>query len=168
MKHRFLTVLLALSMVGSLTVGASAQQYTTPVTLTVVNTQRPISVTVPASLPVSVVDGYVVTASNAVIQNNAEFGAAKVTEISVLEGAFTIGCFENFAAKRDSIALSINGCGTILEGALHITDEAFPEIEAGKALPLCYQAKVAVSGDVKSVTAATVVFTISAVEGGGE
>ena len=63
-----------------------------------------------------------------------------------------------------TIALSINGIGTEGPGDLDITDAAFPDIEAGKNLPINYQAKVAVSKDVKDLSAATVIFTIEAVD----
>ena len=62
-KKKLITFLLALTMILSLSVGASAAETTeakVPVTLTVVNTISPISCTVPAALPVSLVDGYVV------------------------------------------------------------------------------------------------------------
>ena len=61
-KKKLITFLLALTMILSLSVGASAAETTearVPVTLTVVNTVAPISCTVPAALPVSLVDGYV-------------------------------------------------------------------------------------------------------------
>ena len=58
-KKKLITFLLALTMILSLSVGASAAETTeakVPVTLTVVNTISPISCTVPAALPVSLVD----------------------------------------------------------------------------------------------------------------
>ena len=54
-KKKLITFLLALTMILSLSVGASAAETTearVPVTLTVVNTVSPISCTVPAALPV--------------------------------------------------------------------------------------------------------------------
>ena len=60
-KKKLITFLLALTMILSLSVGASAAETTearVPVTLTVINTVSPISCTVPAALPVSLVDGY--------------------------------------------------------------------------------------------------------------
>ena len=62
-KKKLITFLLALTMILSLTAGVSAAETTearVPVTLTVVNTVSPISCTVPAALPISLVDGYVV------------------------------------------------------------------------------------------------------------
>ena len=67
-KKKVITLLLTLAMILSLSVDVSAAETTeakVPITLTVVNTVTPISCTVPACLPVSLVDGYVVTANNA-------------------------------------------------------------------------------------------------------
>ena len=63
-------LLLALVLIFAFPVTASAAETTeakVPVTLTVINTAAPISCTVPACLPVSLIDGYIVTASNAAI-----------------------------------------------------------------------------------------------------
>ena len=65
-----LALLLALALIFAFPVTASAAETTeakVPVTLTVVNTVSPISCTVPAALPVSLIDGYVVCANNAAI-----------------------------------------------------------------------------------------------------
>ena len=62
-----IAVLLTLALLFTFPVSASAEEVTearVPVTLTVINTVKPISVTVPAALPVSMIDGYLVTASN--------------------------------------------------------------------------------------------------------
>ena len=70
-------------MIFAFPVSASAAETTearVPVTLTVVNTVSPISCTVPAALPVSLVDGYVVCANNAAITNTGKTGAIKVTK----------------------------------------------------------------------------------------
>ena len=78
-KKKLITLLLALTMILSLAVGASAAETTeakVPVTLTVVNTVAPISCTVPACLPVSLVDGYVVCANNAAITNTGKTACA--------------------------------------------------------------------------------------------
>lgn len=170
MKKKLFSLLLALSLMMGLAASASAaevQTHEVPVTLTVVNTVQKISVTVPAALPVSVVDGYVVTATNAAIRNTADSGSIQVTGVAVTDGAFTVGNYENFAAIGNSIALSLNGCGTTKAGALGINSTAFPAIEAGGSLPIRYAAKVSADGNVSAVTAATVVFTIAAVENGG-
>ena len=89
-----LTILLAVIL--ALSIFASAAETTTaevPVTLTVIESQRQISVTVPAALPVSVVDGKVLTASNAAIRNHGKDPVA-VTAISVKPGAYDIGSFD--------------------------------------------------------------------------
>ena len=165
-KKKLITFLLALTMILSLSVGVSAAETTeakVPVTLTVVNTVSPISCTVPAALPVSLVDGYVVCANNAAITNTGKNGAIKVTKVDVQAGAFEIGNFDDFSASKNSIALSINGCSTKGAGALTLADGAFPAIPAEKNLAIRYKAKVSASEAVTNVNAATIVFTIAAV-----
>ena len=165
-KRKLITFLLALTMILSLAVGASAAETTearVPVTLTVVNTVAPISCTVPACLPVSLVDGYVVTANNAAITNTAKTGSIKVTKVDVQAGTFEIGNYDDFSASKNSIALSINGCATKGAGALTIMDGAFPAIAAEKNLAIRYKAKVSASEAVTNINAATVIFTIAAV-----
>ena len=165
-KKKLITFLLALTMILSLSVGASAAETTeakVPVTLTVVNTISPISCTVPAALPVSLVDGYVVCANNAAITNTGKTGAIRVTKVDVQAGTFEIGNFDDFTASKNSIALSINGCSTKGAGALTLADGAFPAIPAEKNLAIRYKAKVSASEAVTNVNAATIVFTIAAV-----
>ena len=165
-KKKLITFLLALTMILSLSVGASAAETTearVPVTLTVVNTVAPISCTVPACLPVSLVDGYVVCASNAAITNTAKTGAIRVTRVDVQAGTFEIGNFDDFTASKNSIALSINGCNTKGAGSLTLVDGAFPAIAAEKNLAIRYKAKVSANEAVTNVNAATVIFTIAAV-----
>ena len=165
-KKKLITLLLALTMILSLSVGVSAAETTeakVPITLTVVNTVTPISCTVPACLPVSLVDGYVVTANNAMITNTAKNGAIRVTKVDVQAGTFEIGNFDDFTASKDSIALSINGCSTKGAGALTLAENAFPAIPAEKSLAIRYRAKVSASEAVTNVNAATVIFTIAAV-----
>ena len=165
-KKKLITFLLALTMILSLTAGVSAAETTearVPVTLTVVNTVSPISCTVPACLPVSLVDGYVVCANNAAITNTGKIGAIKVTKVDVQAGTFEIGNFDDFTASKNSIALSINGCSTKSAGALTLVDGAFPAIGAEKALAIRYKAKVSANEAVTNVNAATIVFTIAAV-----
>ena len=165
-KKKLITFLLALTMILSLSVGASAAETTearVPVTLTVVNTVSPISCTVPACLPVSLVDGYVVTANNAAITNTAKTGSIKVTKVDVQAGTFEIGNYDDFSASKNSIALSINGCATKGAGALTIMDGAFPAIAAEKNLAIRYKAKVSANEAVTNANAATIVFTIAAV-----
>ena len=165
-KKKLITFLLALTMILSLAVGVSAAEMTeahVPVTLTVVNTVFPISCTVPACLPVSLVDGYVVCANNATITNTGKNGAIKVTKVDVQAGTFEIGNFDDFTASKNSIALSINGCNTKSAGALTLVDGAFPAIAAEKNLAIRYKAKVSASEAVTNINAATVIFTIAAV-----
>ena len=165
-KKKLITFLLALTMILSLSVGASAAETTearVPVTLTIVNTVSPISCTVPACLPVSLVDGYVVTANNAMITNTGKTGAIRVTKVDVQPGTFEIGSYDDFAASKNSIALSINGCNTKGAGALTLVDGAFPVIGAEKSLAIRYKAKVSASEAVTNINAATVIFTIAAV-----
>ena len=165
-KKKLITFLLALTMILSLSVGVSAAETTeakVPVTLTVVNTVSPISCTVPAALPVSLVDGYVVCANNAAITNTGKIGAIKVTKVDVQAGTFEIGNFDDFSAGKNSIALSINGCSTKGVGSLTLVDGAFPAIAAEKNLAIRYKAKVSTSEAVTNVNVATVIFTIAAV-----
>ena len=138
-------LLLALALIFALPVPASAAETAearVPVTLTVVNTVSPISCTVPAALPVSLVDGYVVCANNAAITNTGKTGAIRVTKVDVQAGTFEIGSYDDFSASKNSIALSIN---------------------AEKSLAIRYKAKVSASEAVTNVNAATVIFTIAAV-----
>ena len=165
-KKKLITFLLALTMILSLSVGASAAETTeakVPVTLTVVNTISPISCTVPAALPVSLVDGYVVCANNATITNTGKTGAIKVKKVDVQAGTFEIGSYDDFSAGKNSIALSINGCSTKGAGSLTLVDGAFPAIAAEKNLAIRYKAKVSASEAVTNINAATIVFTIAAV-----
>ena len=159
-------LLLALALIFALPVPASAAETTearVPVTLTVVNTVSPISCTVPACLPVSLVDGYVVCANNAAITNTGKTAAIKITKVDVQAGTFEIGNFDDFTASKNSIALSINGCSTKGAGSLTLVDGAFPAIAAEKNLAIRYKAKVSASEAVTNINAATVIFTIAAV-----
>ena len=161
-----LSLLLALALIFAFPVTASAAETTeakVPVTLTVVNTVSPISCTVPAALPVSLVDGYVVCASNAAITNTGKTGAIRVNKVDVQAGTFEIGNFDDFTASKNSIALSINGCSTKGAGSLTLVDGAFPAIAAEKNLAIRYKAKVSASEAVTNINAATIVFTIAAV-----
>ena len=162
-------LLLALALIFAFPVTASAAETTeakvpvTPVTLTVVNTVSPISCTVPAALPVSLVDGYVVCANNAAITNTGKNGAIRVTKVDVQPGSFEIGNYDDFSANKNSIALNINGCSTKGAGSLTLVDGAFPAIAAEKNLAIRYKAKVSANEAVTNVNAATVIFTIAAV-----
>ena len=158
---KLFSLLLAVLMLCSLSVSAFAAetaQASVPVVLTVVNSVSPISVSVPACLPVTVLDGYVVTASNAVIENRAQSGAVRVVAVA-------IGDYENFGSEAGKIAFSINGCKTVKEGKLTLVDGAFPVIDAGKNLRIAYTAKVAAAEKVEKVNAATLIFTIAPATG---
>ena len=159
--------LVLLLLIFALSITAFAAETTevrVPVTLTVVNTVAPISCTVPACLPVSLVDGCVVTANNASITNNAKSGSIQVTKVDVQPGVFEIGSYDDFSAGKNSIALSINGCPTKGAGSLALTNDTFPPIDAEQSLAIRYRAKVSASEAVTNVAAATVVFTIAAAE----
>lgn len=165
-KKKLITLLLALTMILSLATGASAAETTeakVPITLTVVNTVSPISCTVPACLPVSLIDGYVVTANNAAIVNQGKTGSIKVTKVDVQPGTFEIGNYDDFSAGKNSIALNINGCVTKGAGSLTLVDGAFPAIAAEKNLAIRYKAKVSASEAATNINAATIVFTITAI-----
>jgi len=167
MMKKMIALILTLALAASLPVVASAAETTearVPVTLTVINTERPISVTVPAALPVSVVDGEVLVANNAKITNNAKTGSVQVTGVLVENGSLTVSNYEDFDGDDNTIALSINSCGTKGAGELDISEDYFPDIESGKSLPIHYHAKVAVSETMKDATAATVIFTIASVD----
>ena len=168
MKHkRFSAIILALALVLSLSTAAfaaSSATATVPVTLTVANEYRAVNVTVPASLPVYVINGTVVTADNAKITNNSKTGSIQVTGVSITDGAYKVGSYESFSGSK-TIALKINGCVTKDAGGVAITSSAFPAISAGGSQLLTYYAKV--SGDAPnadSVQAANIVFTISIVD----
>ena len=166
MKKRMISLVCSLALAFSLAVPAFAKevkQTEVPVTLTVINAAQKLSVTVPAALPVSVVEGTVVTATNAAITNNAETGTIRVAAVEVRAGMLEIGNFADFGNRDNTIALSLNNCMTAQAGELPITQEAFPDIEAGNSLPIQYTAKVSAANATKAVTAATVVFTIAAV-----
>lgn len=162
------SMLLAVLLLVCLSSGALAAETaeaSVPVTLTVVNTVSPISVTVPACLPVSVVDGFVVTANNTVIRNNSKTGSIRVTSVQVLPGAFEIGSFAAFSGKENVIAMQLNGCGTVAAGMLPISEAAFPVLGPGQQLAVRYAAKVACSEPVRNAVAATVIFTIAEANG---
>ncbi len=157
---------MTLVMMSCLCLNVFAENSTTatvPVTLTVENQYRAVNVTVPASLPVYVINGTVVTADNACITNNSTSGSVQVTGVSVTDGAYRVGSYDNFAGSK-TIALKINDCVTKMAGKMSITESAFPKIHAGSSLPLTYFAKVSTDApNADNVNAANVVFTISIV-----
>jgi len=154
-----LVALLSVSLVG--TAFAANTTATVPVTLTVSNEYRAVNVTVPAALPVEVINGVVITADSARITNNSKGTPIQVTKVSVTDGAYKVSSYRNFSGSQ-SIALKINGCETEGSGSLRIDSTAFPEIRPEGSQKLTYYAKV--SGDApnaKDVKAANVVFTIA-------
>ena len=169
MKLKNLTaVLLAIATLFSLScVTAFANKEATasvPVKLTVANDYKSISVTVPASLPVDIHNGTVLTANNAKITNNAKVGSIQVKSVSVQDGAFKVGNYDSFSGSK-TIALKINGAATKGAGDLDIGASAFPEIAPTESLPLSYFAKVSKdAGTMTDKEVAKVVFTISLVD----
>ncbi len=165
-RKKFAATLLTLATVAVLALNVFAESSTTatvPVTLTVENQYRAVNVTVPASLPVYVINGTVVTADNACITNNSTTGSVQVTGVSVTDGAYRVGSYDNFAGSK-TIALKINDCVTKLAGKMSITEANFPKIHAGDSLPLTYFAKVSADApNADNVNAANIVFTISIV-----
>ena len=165
-SKRILTLLLALTLVCAFATTAFAASDTTatvPVTLTVANEYRAVNVTIPASLPVEVINGVVVTADNAKIVNNSKTGAVQVTGISVTDGAYKVGNYDSFSGAK-TIALKINGCTTKGTGKLAISEATFPAIGAGGTQALTYFAKVSSDApNASDVEAAHVIITISIV-----
>lgn len=157
---------LILALALCLSLGAHAAGSTTatvPVTLTVDNEYRAVNVTVPASLPIHVINGTVLTAENARITNNSKSGSVRVSGIEVTNGAYKVGSYNSFSGSK-TIALKINGCATEGPGKLSINTTAFPVIKAEESLALEYFAKISADApNSKDVNALNVVFTISIV-----
>ena len=169
MKFKTITAILlaisALFSVFSLSAFANKEaNASVPVKLTVINDYRSISVTVPASLPVEIYNGTVITANNARITNNSKTGSVKVKAVYVNDGAFKVGDYDSFSGVK-TIALKINGIATKGSGNLEITESAFPDIAPTESLPLNYFAKVSKdAGTAKDKEVAKVVFTITLVD----
>lgn len=106
-------------------------------------------------------DGYVVTATNAAIRNTADSGSIQVTGVEVQPGAYGIENFEDFSGRQELHRPVPQRLSHLRGGRSGITNEAFPAIDAGKALAIQYQVKVGGSSEVSAVKAATVVFTIA-------
>lgn len=162
-------ILLAITVVFSLfSINVFATKEATasvPVKLSVVNNYKSMSVTVPASLPIEIYNGTVITANNAKITNNTKAGSVKITAIEVKKGSFDIGDYDNFKNEKNTVALKINGVSTKGPGKLNISDAKFPVVEATKKIDLQYFAKV--SGNVGAMTdseIAQVIITISTVD----
>ena len=157
---------MALILALCLSLGALADTSTTatvPVTLTVDNEYRAVNVTVPASLPIRVINGTVVTADNARITINSKSGAVRVTGVEVTDGAYKVGSYNSFSGAH-RVALKINGCATTGAGALAINSTAFPVIHPQSDMALEYFAKISADApNSENVNALNVVFTISIV-----
>lgn len=160
---RLVSLILCVCLTGSVAAYAATGEQTTtiPVTLTIVHTTRNIDVTMPASLPVSVVDGKVLTADNVAIRNNSKTVDVEVAAVEVNDGAYVIADYDAFPEKADkAIAMQLNGIGTKGPGALGINKTAFPDVPAGESLDIVYKAKVSDGKDVSGVEAAHVVFVL--------
>ena len=107
-----------------LSLGAFADTSTTatvPVTLTVDNEYRAVNVTVPASLPIHVINGTVVTADNAKITNNSTNGAVRVTGVEVTDGAYKVGDYNSFSgAHRVALKIATDVSSTEASAAIFI------------------------------------------------
>lgn len=159
----FILTLILLFTSATAAFAANSTTATVPVTLTVSNEYRAVNVTVPASLPVYVINGTVVVADTARITNNSRTGSVRVTGISVTDGAYRVGDYDSFGGSG-MIALRINGCPTRGSGKVAFDADAFPVIAPQGSMALKYSAKV--SGDAQNaenVSAANVIFTISIV-----
>ena len=157
---------LILALALCLSLGAHAAGSTTatvPVTLTVDNEYRAVNVTVPASLPIEVINGTVVTAENARITNNSKSGSVRVSGVEVTDGAYKVGDYNSFSGAH-RVALKINGCATTGAGRLAINSNAFPVIQPQSDMALEYFAKISADApNSENVNALNVVFTISIV-----
>lgn len=162
---RFAGLVLAASLMVVGAGMASAEQHTIPVTLTVVNSIHNLDVTMPACMPVSVLDGTALTASNVSITNNSKVAGVEVVAVQVEDAGYKVADYDAFANSKGTIALRINGCPTHGPGELAITPAAFPVIAPGGSLPLTYTAKAGAASEVSNLEAARVVFTLKATEG---
>ncbi len=154
MRHKKISALvLSLLLVMSLGTTAFAANSTTavvPVTLTVANEYRAVNVTIPASLPVYVINGTVVVADSAAITNNSKTTAIKVTSVQVTDGAYRIGNYEdpvgivcNEEAKLEGLPLNRalrDEDGDIYDivagtfAVVGLTDDSFGSLEGDLAL----------------------------------
>ena len=152
------SILLSMSCVA-----LEGQTYSIPITLSVVNTVKHIDVTLPAAMPISVLNGKVLTADNLCIRNNSSAQNIRTVELNIQDGDYRIASYEHFPADESGrIALNINGCSTKSAGPLPLTEMAFPVIQAGGYLPIRYEAKVTPSGEHSQVSAASIIITLRA------
>lgn len=165
-KQKMAGLMAALLVLGVAGVAsASGEQTTTiPVTLTVVHSVQNLDVTMPAAMPVSLLDGKVLTANNVEIVNNSSYVDVEVASVRVENAAYHVGDYDSFPENETGlIAMKINGCSTHGPGALTLTEAGFPIIHAGKALPIEYRAQLNDTHDVSGQEVARVIFTLRAV-----
>ena len=145
---------------------SDGQSFSIPITVSIVKTTKSIDVTLPAALPISVLDGKVLTADNLSIQNHSNTTGVRVTGISVEDGKFRVASFAHFPEDENGrIALRINGCAPVKAGPLSISDTAFPLLEPGGHLPIRYDAKVSATANLNhggNINAASVIITLRA------
>jgi hypothetical protein len=173
---KFLSGILAVTLVASLTVPAFAIQLseageaTVPVELTV--TAATFSVTVPTALPVTVdATGVVTTATDAKIVNNSH-GAVRVTNM-VISGVddWEIVNYDsaNMSAEKANshkVAIQINGDKTTADDTITFTESNFPKLDGANAtdsdeLEIVYDAKLpAQTTQISGSAIANVVFTV--------
>lgn len=168
MKRKYILAGLLAAVLGVVLTGgalAAGEQTTTiPVTLTVVHSVQNVDVTMPAAMPVSLLDGKVLTANNVEIVNNSDHVDVAVAAVRVENAAYRIADYDAFPeGEHGLIAMRINGCVTHGPGALTLTESAFPVIRAGADLPIEYQARLNDTQDVSGQEVAKVVFTLRAV-----
>ena len=101
-----------------------------------------------------------ITPPSQILERSAQLKSQRLTcrQVRLKSAILTI-----LRASKNSIALSINGCSTKGAGSLTLVDGAFPAIAAEKNLAIRYKAKVSASEAVTNINAATVIFTIAAV-----
>lgn len=171
-KNKIAGLLAALlAVAGTGVVSAAGEQTTTiPVTLTVVHSVQNLDVTMPAAMPVSLLDGKVLTANNVEIRNNSAYVDVEVADLRVENAAYRVGDYDAFPENEMSvIAMKINGCATHGPGAVTLTETGFPIIRAGKELPIEYRARLNDTQDISGQEVARVIFTLRAVPNqGGE
>ena len=81
------------------------------------------------------IDGDVITATNAAIRNTAERGTIRVARVEVRPGAYAIGNYEDFQERLEAIALSLNGCPTRAAGELTISGRRSRTSRPGRSWP---------------------------------
>ena len=143
--------------------GDGEKTYTIPITLTIVHMNEHIDVTLPAAMPISVLDGRVLVADNLRIENHSETLAVSVTGVTVQSGSYEVMSYEEFPSSgKDLIALQINGIGTTGAGPMEINHTAFPSIAQKGSMPIRYNAKVLATSEVSGESVANVVFILKA------